>query len=320
MKSRIKHTIKLFILATLVIVCTASVYAQEEAEEVEAAAAAPLEFSEPPRLFIIPKAKTLRSLDVNLSGSATFASDEYDFSGTGLVGLGDIAQFEISTLTTLTQVKEGKDELKTTPAAGLKFHLPGEKFYKDFSGLSIAYRNTFGGEKTEQYLEKDFRIKRQLADLYIVASGGYSTDDWRGVKAHVGANFIGSKLFVNDIEPPFSKNFVKPFGGLEIWATDRAKLMFECEYLSLFNEEKAAKLVDEKGDAITEADIEKVIDDVIDSKLMMMFGVRFFFTQYVTTDVGLKYEQGDSVTDIKIETKLAVSIPTHLIYERVVSQ
>jgi len=319
MKSRIKHTINIFILATLVIVCTASVYAQEEAEEAEAAAAAPLEFSEPPRLFIIPKAKTLRSLDVNLSGSATFASGEYDFSGTGLVGLGDIAQFEISTLTTLTQVEEGKDELKTTPAAGLKFHLPGEKFYKDFSGLAIAYRNTFGGEKTEQYLGKDFRIKRQLADLFVVASGGYSTDDWRGVTVHVGADFIGSKLIVND-DNEFSKNFVTPFGGLEIWATNRAKLMFECEYLSLFDEEKAAKLVDEKGDAITESDIEAVIDNVIDRKLMMMFGVRFFFTQYVTTDVGLKYQEGDSVTDIKIDTRLAVSIPTHLIYESVVSQ
>jgi len=319
MKSRIKHTINIFILATLVIVCTASVYAQEEAEEAEAAAAAPLEFSEPPRLFIIPKAKTLRSLDVNLSGSATFASGEYDFSGTGLVGLGDIAQFEISTLTTLTQVEEGKDELKTTPAAGLKFHLPGEKFYKDFSGLAIAYRNTFGGEKTEQYLGKDFRIKRQLADLFVVTSGGYSTDDWRGVTVHVGADFIGSKLIVND-DNEFSKNFVTPFGGLEIWATNRAKLMFECEYLSLFDEEKAAKLVDEKGDAITESDIEAVIDNVIDRKLMMMFGVRFFFTQYVTTDVGLKYQEGDSVTDIKIDTRLAVSIPTHLIYESVVSQ
>jgi len=322
MKSRIKHTINIFILATLVIVCTASVYAQEEAEEAEAAAAAPLEFSEPPRLFIIPKAKTLRSLDVNLSGSATFASGEYDFSGTGLVGLGDIAQFEISTLTTLTQVEEGKDELKTTPAAGLKFHLPGEKFYKDFSGLAIAYRNTFGGEKTEQYLGKDFRIKRQLADLFVVASGGYSTDDWRGVTVHVGADFIGSKLIVND-DNEFSKNFVTPFGGLEIWATNRAKLMFECEYLSLFNEEEAAKLVNEEGPVIPDTyDIEAAVKDrkIIDKKLMMMFGVRFFFTQYVTTDVGLKYQEGDSVTDIKIDARLAVSIPTHLIYESVVSQ
>jgi len=52
-----------------------------------------------------------------------------------------------------------------------------------------------------------------------------------------------------------------------------------------------------------------------------MFGVRFFFTQYVTTDVGLRYQGNfDSVTDTNIEAKLAVSIPTHLIYERVVSQ
>ena len=54
---------------------------------------------------------------------------------------------------------------------------------------------------------------------------------------------------------------------------------------------------------------------------MMMFGVRFFFTQYVTTDVGLRYQGNyDSVTDTNIEARVAVSIPTHLIYERVVAQ
>ena len=149
MKSTIKHTIKLFILATLVIVCTASVYAQEEAEEVEsAAAAAPLEFSEPPRLFIIPMANTLRSLDVNLSGSTTFASERFDFSGTGLIGLGDIAQFEISGLTVMSQLEGERNKLKTTPAAGVKFYLPGENLHscriRRSGVLASSFRSLLG--------------------------------------------------------------------------------------------------------------------------------------------------------------------------------
>ena len=108
-------------------------------------------------------------------------------------------------------------------------------------------------------------------------------------------------------------------GSLE--PTPRAKLMFEYKYLSVFDEEEAAKFVYEKGEDITEKDLESKVDDVIMREWMMMFGVRFFFTQYVTTDVGLRYQGNfESVADTNIEAKLAVSIPTHLIYERVVSQ
>lgn len=336
MKPTIKPIIKLFILATLVLVCTVSVYAQEEAEEAEpAAAAAPLEFSEPPRLFTIPMANTLRSLDFNLSGSTTFATDRFDFSGTGLIGLGDIAQFEISGLTVMSQLEGEKDKLKTTPAAGVKFYLPGENLYEYLPGLAVSFRRTFGGEEIEQYTvtkevmvdgeitkqpsKEDFTIKPQLADLYIVATKGFSTENWRGIRAHAGVDIIGSQLFVNDNKLP--KSFVVPFGGLEVWATPRAKLMFEYKYLSVFDEEEAAKFVYEKGEDITEKDLESKVDDVIMREWMMMFGVRFFFTQYVTTDVGLRYQGNfESVADTNIEAKLAVSIPTHLIYERVVSQ
>ncbi len=330
MKSAVKHTIKLLILATLVIVCAANVYAQEEAEEVEAAAvAAPLEFSEPPRLFTIPMANTLRSLDVNLSGSTTFATDRFDFSGTGLIGLGDIAQFEISGLTVMSQLEGEKNKLKSTPAAGVKFYLPGENLYEYLPGLAVSFRRTFGGKETELYtitekttgipVERGFGIKRQLADLYIVANKGFSTENWRGISAHAGVDFIGSQLSVNDNE--FKQNFVVPFGGLEVWATPRAKLMFEYQYLSVFDEKKATQFVYEKGGNITEADLDKKAGDFITREWMMMFGVRFFFTQYVTTDVGLRYQGNfDSVADTNIEAKLAVSIPTHLIYERVVSQ
>ena len=171
-----------------------SAYAQEEAEEAEAAVA-PLEFSEPPQLFIIPMANTLRSLDINMSGSTNFASDRFDFSGRGLIGLGDIAQFEISGLTVMSQLEGEKNKLKTTPAAGVKFYLPGETLHEYVPGLAVSFRRTFGGEATEQYgvaeatqyavtergdeetteklFQRDFRIKRQLADLYIVSSTGF---------------------------------------------------------------------------------------------------------------------------------------------------
>ena len=314
--------INLFItLVLLSIACAMDVYAQEEAEEVPAEEFA-LEFSEPPRLFIIPMANTMRSLDLNLSGSATFATDQFGFSGTGLIGLGDISQFEISGLTVISQIEGEKNEQRTTPAAGVKFYLPGEDLHKYLPGLAVSFRRTFGGEENELYTipnNQYFKVKRQLADLYIVGSKGFSTRNWRGVRVHVGLDFIGSQLSING--NPFKKNFVVPFAGLEVWSTPRAKLMFEYEYLSVMDEQKAAKFVSESSEGISEKALDAKADEIITREWMTMFGVRFFFTQYVTTDVGLRY-QGDfsSVADTNIEAKIAVTLPLHLAYERVVGQ
>ncbi|MBM3238326.1 hypothetical protein FJZ31_18700 [Candidatus Poribacteria bacterium] len=349
---------KLFTIITLLVGCVFGVYAQEKGEvgdEEAAVAVAPIRFYDPPRLFTIPVGYTPRSLDINGSGSAIFGTDVFQFLGTGLIGLGDIAQFEGGTLGILSMAKGEKSKLSNLPIVGIKFCFPGENIEQIGTYLptiSAAFRRSFGGEDERP----DVTYKKQLADLYIVASKSFKYGNWRGVTAHAGIDFHSAKLtttYRDGSEEMVSlgkitnlldgeelgsielkeESPIVPFAGLEIWAAPRAKLMFEFLYTAVFKEdtvENERKAVIEKwkaGETETAKSAAtawlKAIEGQkrVEREWMTTFGVRFFFTQYVATDIGIRYQGNfESVADANIETKLAVSFPTHLIYDYVVSR
>jgi hypothetical protein len=249
------------------------------------------ELYEPPRLFNIPTAPAIRSLDLNASGGVTFATGEFSFLGSGLIGLGDVAQFELSTFGAFSRFGEGETDLLRTPAAGVKVYLPFDRVSKFLPAISGAFRRSFGEkEEGEEY-------QRQLADLYLMASKRFfSGTRWRGFSLHAGADYLGARLTDLHSNEAFTKNFLMPFAGIEVWIAPKVKLMGEFEWTPSFKED------DPK--------------EKIDSVWMTIGGVRYFLTHFITIDIGVKYrEDFDSIADANVESRIAVSIPTHLIYK-----
>ena len=274
--------IKLSFLIIFLTICTSSVYADR------------VELFEPPRLFNIPVADTLKSLDVNASGSGTFETGQFSFLGTGYLGLGNIAQIEVSPVRILRKLNDGETELTRVPTAGVKIYIPFERASWLLPDISASYRRTFARDEAKDSIT----YKKELADLYVMASKTLiSFENWRGIRLHGGVDYIGASLTGSKMQRETLKEFL-PFGGIEIWATDRAKLMGEFEWVANFNEEGT---------------IPKLEDDSI---WMAIVGARIFLTRFMTADIGVRYQENfETVADAKIEVSLSVSIPIHLIYD-----
>ncbi|HIE26045.1 TPA: hypothetical protein EYP66_02025 [Candidatus Poribacteria bacterium] len=272
---------KLFFIITFVTICISGIYARQ------------VELFEPPRLFNVPVADTLKSFDLNASGAGTFGTDQFSFLGTGYLGLGRIAQIEVGAVRILRRLNEAETELIGVPAAGIKIFIPGERASRILPNVSASYRRTFG-----RYEETgSITYKRELADLYIMASKTLiSFKGWRGITLHGGADYIGASLTGNKVRRETLEKFL-PFGGIEIWATGKTKLMGEFEWVANFNEEGIPKLEDEPV-------------------WVAIVGARIFITRFLTADIGVRYQENfKTVADAKIEASFSVSIPTHLIYD-----
>jgi len=297
---------------------TSSVFAQEEE--------APIELLEPSRLFNVPIADTVKAYDIGTTGGAAFGTKEFNFMAEAALGLGGIAQFEVGTISILSRVEGEESELQNLPIAGIKFYLPAGKIPdagKFLPNISVAFRRTFGGED----VKGNTIYTKQLADLYIVASKeflGWENRRLGAFRLHAGGDFHSAQLKTtrgeyeqvvsfskaqerehkadqfSDIADFSPKSPVVPFGGVEIWAASKAKIMGEFGYTADFKEEV------------------EDINSKVDRVWMTVFGVRFFFTNYLTTDVGIRYQGNfETVADANIEAKLSLSIPTHLIYESI---
>lgn len=281
MEKRTKLYTKSFFIITFAVICISNVCAKQ------------VELFEPPRLFDVPVAYTLESFDINISGAGTFGTDQFSFLGTGYLGLGHIAQLEVGAVRILRKLNDSETELTRIPAAGVKIYIPSERISWLLPDISASYRRTFGRNE-----EKDsITYKKELADLYIMASKTLiSFEGWRGIRLHGGMDYIGASLTGSMIKET-SEKFLVPFGGIEIWATEKTKLMGEFKWVANFDEEDTLKLKDEPV-------------------WMAILGARIFLTRFLTADIGVRYQENfESVADAKMEVSLSLSIPTHLIYD-----
>jgi len=194
---------KLFVMIAFTIICASNVYAN------------PVELFEPPRLFDMPVADTLKSFDINISGAGTFGTDQFSFLGTGYLGLSKMVQVEIGAVKILRKLDEDEAELTNIPAAGIKIFFPGESVSWILPDISACFRRTFGREEGID----STTYKKESADLFAMASKTFiSFRGWRGIRLHGGIDYIGASL--TGSEP---QKYLKPFGGIEIWTTQKAK-------------------------------------------------------------------------------------------------
>ena len=252
----------------------------------------PVQLYEPPRLFIIPVADTLKAFDINASGATTWETGRVSFLGTGFLGLGDVAQVELSSLRTFSTQNGDFEELSSTPAAGVKLALPLEEHSRLLPNIAVSYHRSFGEENEFQ------PYKQQLADLYLMASKSFFSkgEGWRGFRLHAGADYFGARFETNQTVE--TKGFWRPFGGIEIWASRYAKLMAEVEWFPRINVDAQPAIAEEP-------------------LWMTVAGVRIFITRFITADVGVRYQQDfDTIADAKLEGKVGLAIPTHLLLGR----
>lgn len=281
-------------LVTIFSICGTRAYAQEEVER----AKAPFKPVEPSGLYVAPTADIIPSLDLFIAGSGVFGAKAFSFQGTAAFGLAGIAQVEASAIGIGSSLKEGG--LSTVYAPGFKMMLLRTGKWTHSSGITSpgvawALRSSVWREEVEEKITYNTKV----ADLYFVV-----TERLGPLSLHAGLDIFDARLKSNVMEgqkkEEAKKNFFLPFGGLDIWVTERGKAMAEFGWTTNFN--------------YVENGLQK--DEDIESIWVALLGVRFFLTRYIAVDVGVRYQQNYAgVSDANIESKIDISIPTHLLYE-----
>ena len=148
-----------------------------------------------------------------------------------------------------------------------------------------------------------------LANFSSPQEGATASGGWKEIKirAHLGFTYLDAELTRVETE---RENFLRPLGGLEVWKggaqIPHSRLMADLGWVVQF-----------KPDQGSDGEIEEVA--TIEDILVASVGVRFFYHRYGTLDIGARYQSDyDGVTDSTIHAKLRLSMPTHLIRDRII--
>jgi hypothetical protein len=290
---------KTAVLSALTFAWIAAAQAQDVARE---AMPAPPPI-EPSSLFTIPTSRVVRSMDLDLSGSGIFFGGKVPLPpARAVLGLGDIAEIEVGTLEILSSLN-GTSRLKSVPSGGLKVGIQLRKYGQ---GLAASFRKSDTYE--EQLQGQEYRAK--VGELYVVASVANFPDPeagvdpeggWWGIKAktHFGANYLDANLRTDQLRA--QKSLWRPVAGLEVWRNDsRARIVAELGWVPEFGAQNGGQ---------------------VSAVQVVTGGVRFFFSKHVTLDVGVRHQSDQGgLSESMIQSKLHMSIPTHILRERVVGR
>jgi len=265
---------------------------------------------DPPRLFTVPAARVLSSLDVRLTGGGAFGvATDRSFLGTVGIGLGDIAEVEFSTVRMVTNITRGSSVF---PTSAFKIMLIPENRWH-IPTLAIAFRNSANWQDVqsdERVLEAD-ASHAGFADKGIYNIGydtrfttmfGVTTIRLWFLCVHAGLSLTDVRvrdLSVNsyisgDYADPQEKqkNHIGGFLGFDIESNPQTKLMFELKTVSNYQYNVDTKEID-----VSEA-------------YLAIGGVRFFFNRWLSTDVGVWYQSTfRGIADLQIKLGLNLFIP-----------
>jgi hypothetical protein len=254
---------------------------------------------DPRRLFVIPVADVLRSMEVNIGGGTAFGvkkGEKRPILGHVRLGLGDVVEVEVSTLGIINRLSEGTASI-TTGAFKLKL-LPEGKLYPALAG---ALRSSLW--HTE--IRNEVKFQRRLSTLYFVASKTLGK-----ASVHAGVSISDLRIRTRTSDDVFitpthedakknnrdyiNKNLYGPFLGLRLELNPTTFLMMEVEQIAEFN-------FDEENSAVSK--------DNIDARWMGIVGVRFFFFNWLAFDTGVMYRSDYyGIGDAHIEAGLNINI------------
>jgi len=261
---------------------------------------------DPKRLFVIPVADVLGSMEINTGGGTIFGvqkTEKRPFLGHIRFGLGDVAEVELSTVGIVNQLTKGSGSI---PTGSFKLKLLSES--RMWPSVTGALRSSLWHSEIREYNKIEYKFERRIATLYFVASkkffnysihGGICINDMR----------VRTKLAHNDMlysptpaeakksdKDYYNKNILGGFAGLLVSVNPRTRLMIEVEEVAKYN-------FDEERPQVTKKDISTV--------WLGIAGVRFFFLNWLSLDTGVMYRSdyygiGDAQIDagININTSL----------------
>lgn len=265
---------------------------------------------DPPRLFTVPAARVLGSLDVRLTGGGAFGvATDRSFLGTVGIGLGDIAEVEFSTVRMMTNITRGSSVF---PTSAFKLMLiPENKWH--IPTLAIAFRNSANWsdvQSDEKVLRADARsvgfdkagITNIGYDTRFTTMYGVTTVRLWSLSVHAGLSLTDIRVrdlsvhsyISGDYADPQEKqkNLIGGFFGFDIESNPQTKLMLEVQTVSNYQYNVETKEID-----VSEA-------------YLAIGGVRFFFNRWLSTDVGIWYQSTfRGIADLQIKLGLNLFIP-----------
>ena len=293
--------VKFLFRFALFLVTAGSIRPQEAAQRI----------SNPSRLFSVPMADVLRSAEVCVSGGSSFGMESSSALIQNLsIGLGGIAEAEISTTGQTNEltgesesfamssfkvnlVPEGLQRCRFLPNVVAQLKSSSWKSIQNESGTILhAYTDarSYAGENL-----LSLGIQERFSVLVLIIGKRWP---FAGFQAGVCATDIrlknGRRWYWTDGPqesggvysaeiPEKQKNTWTPIGGIEIQANDKTKIMAEIQSVPVF-------------------DFDVHRQDVIISKAWLgVAGIRFFITDWLTLDAGVKYQSNDKgIADAEI--------------------
>lgn len=255
---------------------------------------------DPKRLFVIPIADVLSSLEINFGGSSAFGvrkTETRPLLGHMSLGLGNVAEVEVSTLGVINRLAEGSASIPTA-AFKLKFLSEG-KMRPAVAGALVS--SLWHAEE-----RNEIEFQKRLSTLYFVASKSFGDTS---VHAGISINDLRIRTRTVDDAPLsptqleidqtgkdyFNKNIVGPFMGLKVKLNPKTFLMFELEQIAEY-------IFDENNPVVAQGDIS--------TEWMIITGVRFFFFNWLALDAGVMYRSDyHGIGDAQIAAGLNINLP-----------
>jgi len=276
----------------------------------------------PPRLFNIPTARVLGANDIKLFGGGAYgATGSNSWRGTIGMGLGNIAEVELSTVNLASNITSGSAMVPTSAFKLLL--LSKDKFLSPIKpALAMGLRSTSNWQTMESHPEvvranqdwiskgiHDIDYQTRFTMVYGVSSlyfrhftlhTGLSLTDIRTKKLTIN-NYCWSEYGEGYAEQ--QHNQYGGFVGFEINRTPTTKIMLELSTTPHY-----AYITDSLGTG--PSSLPRVAGHVdISREYLIIAGIRQFFTDWLSVDTGVYYlgsYKGLADAQIKLEFNLFI--------------
>lgn len=255
---------------------------------IAASAQEPGKFSPKPidRLFLTPSGEVLPSMNVNFALGGSYGTmNKGEYLGIAAVGLGNVAELEISTWRLVSNLFNGTTALGTTT---LKIALMKESKGLPRPGATLTFRSTPSwalveydmNELTSEVREtvRSLKFETHLASLFLTVSKKL----WDDLSLNAGISLTDSRTrsgiadLVNQpslpqVIPDLQENLIGGFIGFQRQVNPRTILMFEVSSVPRFTYRSFDNRLE------------------LDQVALLIGGFRFYFNQWMSTDAGVKY-------------------------------
>jgi hypothetical protein len=176
-----------------------------------------------PTGWLLPAAVLYSRTGLDTSGG--FTTDER-------VGLGDVAEFGLSTLDDVRAKNASTDSpyaIQPYIAASFRIGIAEDRLFQNQPGLVLGFRKSFS--------RTDDDVQSRIAELTLVASEHIGS----GAAVHIGAAFWDASLSGGSVDTALDDRSahslidqIRPFGGIEVWPFPRSEILADLAWAPVF--------------------------------------------------------------------------------------